>query len=306
MAIELRNVRKQRRTRTIGPVNLKLPEGHIIALVGQNGSGKSTLLQMLLQLTHPGDGEIHWFGGEYGDGLPLELRQSMAYVPEISLTEENHWSAEDAAAFRSYWYPKWDGSYFNELLDTFEVPRNTKLGRMSKGERRKFEISAALAASPRLLLLDEPSSGLDPFAWKKMIDILRRYMDEHNATIVISTHIVEEVRRLADYIVLMHQGKLLGMAEKDSLYDRWTEVWVNVIGEEELQELAGELPGTLHWTLQTAGVASFVVQDFHEIEKRIQDLGVKVIKNRSLELDEILSLWTQGYEPELVEPGRGD
>ncbi|XMB27151.1 ABC transporter ATP-binding protein [Paenibacillus sp. BR2-3] len=86
MAIELRNVRKQRRTKTIGPLNLKLPEGHIIALVGQNGSGKSTLLQMLLQLTHPEEGKIHWFEGEHGEGHPLELRQTIAYVPEISLT----------------------------------------------------------------------------------------------------------------------------------------------------------------------------------------------------------------------------
>ncbi|XMB28917.1 AAA family ATPase [Paenibacillus sp. BR2-3] len=174
-----------------------------------------------------------------------------------------------------------------------------KLGKMSKGERRKFEIAAALAVQPRLLLLDEPSSGLDPFAWKTMIEILRRYMDENNATIVISTHIVEEVRRLADYIVLMHQGKVLGMAEKDSLYDQWTEVWVNA-SEEELKELAGDFPGTPYWTIQTPGVASFVTQHFHKIEKRIHDLGVKVMKSRSLELDEILSLWTQGHDPELV------
>lgn len=306
MAIELRNVRKQRRNKTIGPLNLKLPEGHIIALVGQNGSGKSTLLQMLLQLTHPEAGEIRWFEGNYAEGIPLELRQGITYVPEISLTEENKWSAEEAAKFRSYWYPQWDSSYFNELLDQLEVPRNIRLGKMSKGERRKFEIAAALAARPRLLLLDEPSSGLDPFAWKKMIEALRRYMDENNATILISTHIVEEVRRLADYIVLMHQGQVLGMAEKDSLYGLWNEVWVNVGNEEELKELADEFPGTLHWTMETPGAASFVTKHFHKIEKRIQDLGVHVIKSRSLELDEILSLWTQGHFPELVDLERGD
>jgi len=306
MAMELRNVRKQRRTQTIGPLNLKMPEGHVIALVGHNGSGKSTLLQMLLQLTHPEAGEIQWFGRNYTGELSLELRQSITYVPEVSLREENGWSAEEAASFRSYWYPKWEAQYFNDLLNQFEVPRNIKLGKMSKGERRKFEIAAALAAHPRLLLLDEPSSGLDPFAWKKMIEILRRYMEEHNATIVISTHIVEEVRRLADYIVLMHQGQMLGMAEKDSLYGLWNEVWVNLSDEEELKELSKMFPDTLHWTMDTPGVASFVVEHFHKIEKRIHDLGVHVIKSRSLELDEILSLWTQGHYPELVDLERGD
>lgn len=306
MAIEMRNIRKLRRNKTIGPLNLNLPQGYITALVGQNGSGKSTLLNMLLQLTKPDEGEIYWFENKQDNAMPLELRQSIAYVPETSLTEENHWSAEDAAHFRSHWYPKWDAKYFQDLMDKFEVPHHTKLGKMSKGERRKFEIAAALAARPQLLLLDEPSSGLDPFAWKIMIDIIRKYMDETNATIIISTHIVEEVRRLADYIVLMHRGELLGMADKDSLFGAWSEVWVNVVDEEELAELSAELPGAMNFAIETPGVASFIIEQFSKNEKRIHDLGVKVIKSRSLELDEILSLWTQGHRPILIDHKRGD
>jgi ABC-2 type transport system ATP-binding protein len=306
MAIELRNVLKRRRNKTIGPLTLNLPKGYITALVGQNGSGKSTLLNLLMQLTNPEEGEIYWFENRYDSGLSLELRQTIAYVPETSITEENHWNAEEAARFRKYWYPNWDDQYFHELMDRFEVPYHTRLSKMSKGERRKFEIAAALAARPSLLLLDEPSSGLDPFAWKIMIETLRKYMDEHNATIIISTHIVDEVRRLADYIVLMHRGELLGMAEKDSLFGAWTEVWVNAADEEELADLSAELPGGLHFTMDTPGVASFIIEQFSENEKRIHDLGVKVIKSRSLELDEILSLWTQGHRPILIDHKRGD
>ncbi|OBZ10494.1 multidrug ABC transporter ATP-binding protein [Bacillus sp. FJAT-27264] len=306
LAIELRNVSKKRRNKTIGPLNLGLPQGHIIALVGQNGSGKSTLLQMLLQLTHPEEGEILWFDQAHSEGIPLEVRQTMAYVPENSLTEENHWSAEEAAVFRSHWYPDWDQSYFQELMHTFEVPRNIKLGKMSKGERRKFEIAAVLAAKPKLLLLDEPSSGLDPFAWKAMIEALRKYMEQHNATILISTHIVDEVRRLADYIVLMHRGQLLGMADKDSLFGAWSEVWVNVADQEELAELAAELPGTLNHTMDAKGVASFITGQIEQIEERLHHMGVKVVKSRVLELDEILGLWTQGYRPILVDDKKGD
>lgn len=306
MAIELRNLRKQRRSKTIGPLSLNLPHGYITALVGQNGSGKSTLLNLLMQLTHPEEGDIYWFENKYDDELPLELRQSIAYVPENPISEENHWSAEQAARFRQHWYPNWDESYFHNLMDQFEVPYRMRLSKMSKGERRKFEIAAALASHPRLLLLDEPSSGLDPFAWKIMMETLRKYMDETNATIIISTHIVEEVRRLADYIVLMHRGELLGMAEKDSLFGAWTEVWVNVANEEELAELSEELPGGIHFTMDTPGVASFIIEQFSTNEKRIHDLGVKVIKSRSLELDEILSLWTQGHRPILIDHKRGD
>lgn len=306
MAIELRNVRKQRRNKTIGPLNLNLPQGYITALVGTNGSGKSTLLKLLMQLTHPEEGEIYWFENRYDRELPLELRQSIAYVPETSVSEEDHWNAEVAAKFRRYWYPDWDDQYFRALMDQFEVPYHIRLSKLSKGERRKYEIAAALAARPRLLLLDEPSSGLDPFAWKIMMETLRKYMEETDATIMISTHIVEEVRRLADYILLMHRGELLGMAEKDSLFGAWTEVWVNVESEEELAELSAEIPGGIHFTMETPGVASFIIEQFSINEKRIHDLGVKVIKSRSLELDEILSLWTQGHRPILIDHKRGD
>ncbi|NQX48755.1 ABC transporter ATP-binding protein [Paenibacillus tritici] len=305
-AVELRNVCKKRRHKTIGPLNVSLPQGYITALVGQNGSGKSTLLHLLMQLSFPGEGEVRWFGEAYVDGLPLKLRQQMAYVPEVSQSEENFWTAAEAAEFRRHWYPSWDQGYFEELIGKFEVPHNARLGKMSKGERRKFEIAAALAAKPRLLLLDEPSSGLDPFAWKIMIETLQRYMDEHEATIIISTHIVEEVRRLADYIVLMHQGQLLGMTEKDSLFGSWSEIWVQIEGEQELQELAAELPQALELKLETPGVASLLTQQIYLYEKRIQDLGVKVLKNRSLELDEILSLWTRGHRPVLIDQKRGE
>lgn len=305
-AIELRNVCKKRRGKTVGPLNVNLPQGYITALVGQNGSGKSTLLHMLLQLTFPEEGEIRWFEEAYRDGLPLQLRQTIAYVPENSQNEENFWTAGEAAEFRRHWYPAWDQGYFEELLLKLEVPENAKLGKMSKGERRKFEIAAALAAKPRLLLLDEPSSGLDPFAWKIMIETLQRYMDEHEATIVISTHIVEEVRRLADYIVLMHQGQLLGMAEKDSLFGSWSEIWVQAEGGQALEELAAELPQALELKLEAPGVASFLTQQIYQYEKRIHDLGVKVIKSRSLELDEILSLWSRGHRPVLIDQKRGE
>ncbi|AIQ44882.1 multidrug ABC transporter ATPase [Paenibacillus sp. FSL R7-0273] len=305
-AIELRDVSKKRHKRTIGPLNLSLPQGYITALVGQNGSGKSTLLHMLLQLSFPEEGEIRWFEQKHPGGLPLEIRQRMAYVPETSQAEENFWTAAEAADFRRQWYPSWDQEYFEELTRKFEIPQDARLGKMSKGERRKFEIAAALATRPRLLLLDEPSSGLDPFAWKIMIETLRKFMDDTDATVLICTHIVEEVRRLADYIVLMHQGQLLGMAEKDSLFGLWNEVWVNAADEAELQELAAELPEALHFGWEQPGVASFITREFSRNEKRILDLGVKVLKSRALELDEILSLWTQGHRPVLLDQKRGD
>lgn len=306
LAIELADVCKKRRNKTIGPLNMGLPEGYITALVGRNGSGKSTLMRMLMQLIHPDSGEIRWMNGAYPEGLPLSIRQNLAYVPEHPASEENHLTVNNAGAFRSRWYPSWNEGYFRELLDRFEVPVTVRMNKMSKGERRKFEIAAALAARPQLLLLDEPSSGLDPFAWKTMIEVLQRYIEETSATLLISTHIVEEIRRLADYIVLMHQGELLGMAEKDALFGLWHEVWIGAADEEELRELQAELPDGMDWRLETPGVGVYTTRNFAADEKRLADLGVQLIKNRSLELDEVLMLWTQGQSPALIDPRRGE
>ncbi|WP_281426451.1 ATP-binding cassette domain-containing protein [Paenibacillus sophorae] len=113
LAVEMRNVIKKRRTKTIGPIDLDLPEGHIIALVGQNGSGKSTLLNLLLKLSLPEEGAICWFGKSAEGELPMDIRRSIGYVPESPIPEESHWIPEEAAWFRSHWYPEWDGVFFS-------------------------------------------------------------------------------------------------------------------------------------------------------------------------------------------------
>ncbi|GAB6928621.1 hypothetical protein JCM10914A_26040 [Paenibacillus sp. JCM 10914] len=290
--IEFRNVHKRRRTKTIGPINLTLPQGYIIALVGPNGSGKSTLLNMMMQIVQPDEGEVAWFGNAYPKELPVAIRQNMGFVPEQLSTEELQMTVEAAAAFRAQWYDKWDGYFFDELLSRFDVPRGLRLNKMSKGERRKFEIAAALAPRPKLLILDEPSSGLDPFAWKLLIEQLHKIMKSMDTTIILSTHVVDEIRRLADYVVLIHHGKLLGMVEKDSLLDNWKECWIQ--GD---ASIVNELPGIISSKQESAHSISFITTECLEVEKILASAGIPFIQTRSLELDEVLGLWIDGHIP---------
>lgn len=109
--IEFRNVMKRRRTKTIGPIQLSIPQGYIVALVGPNGSGKSTLLNMMIQTVFPDEGEVTWFGESHSKELPIEVRKQMAFVPEQLSVEEQHMTADQAATFRASWYDNWDG-YF--------------------------------------------------------------------------------------------------------------------------------------------------------------------------------------------------
>lgn len=291
-AIELEGVVKQRRTKTIGPVNLTLPEGYVIGLVGQNGAGKSTLIRMLIQQLFPDEGSIKWYGQDYKEGLPLALRQRITYVPEQANREENHLTAEQVMSFRSYWYEHWNHEIYENLMRQFEVPRRIKLSKLSKGERRKFELIMALAPEPRLLILDEPSSGLDPFASKMLIDQLRTFMNRENTTILLATHIVDEVRKIADYVMLMHQGQCLGMVEKDSLLDNWREIWVSGSADR-----VNTLPGVVSWQEELPGTYRMLTTDYQAIEQLLHASGLNLLKTRGLELDEILTLWIQGNMP---------
>ncbi|WMT41567.1 ABC transporter ATP-binding protein [Paenibacillus sp. D2_2] len=293
MAIELRGALKQRRRRSIGPIDLNIPQGYIVALVGTNGSGKSTMMNMMLKTIKPDQGTIRWYGESYSGELPLILRQSIGYVPEIPTLEENRLTADVAARFRSHWYPNWDEARFNELMDKFHVPRNERLNRMSKGERRKFEIAAVLASRPKLLLLDEPSSGLDPFAWGDMIDELQACMENEEVTIVLSTHIVDEVKRLADYIVLVNEGQVLGVAEKDSLYGTWKELWVQGV-----PEVLSKVSGVAKCQPDGPTLTRIIVRDNEQWTNYLAATGTQIVKSRTLELEEILRLWIEGHEPE--------
>lgn len=295
-AVELVGAARSGPRSKLGPFRLKIPQGYVVALVGPNGSGKSTMMGMMLQTLIPDEGGVRWFGSELNELIPLETRQQMAHVPEHPAVEENIMTTDQASKFRSYWYPEWDWQRYERLMDRFQVPRKEKLNRMSKGERRKFEIAAVMAARPKLMLLDEPSAGLDPFAWKDMIEELRRSLDEDGSTIVMATHIVEEIKRLADYIVLIHRGELLGMVEKDALLGSWTEYWIRGADRSFLAGMAGVVRS------ETDGpsILRVVLKEESELERRIESSpgGVQIIKSRSLELEEILELWMQGNKPD--------
>src|SRR5690606_32260593 len=122
---------------------------------------------------------------------------------------------KEKSAFAAACYPGWDAKYYRRLLDRFGVDEKARLGKLSKGMRRKAELAVALAHRPELLLLDEPTSGLDPMSWKIWLEELQSYLADGDKTAMIATHITEEVRRLADYVLFLHRGRMLAYYEKD-------------------------------------------------------------------------------------------
>lgn len=296
-AIMLEQVCKTRRDHMIGPLNWSVPQGYVTALVGENGTGKSTLLHMLLRTMYPDSGRIHWFGQSPASELPVELRQQIAYIGEGSSPEEDRMTAYEAAAFRSNWYSRWNAERFAQLLETLNVPSNARLSKISKGQRQKFELAAALASSPRLLLLDEPSSGLDPFAWKDMLDVLHTYMDSGEITMIITTHRMEEVKRLADYVALMHHGQIVGMREKDELYQQWKEIWIDSSGQGTAAdvELLRDWHGILEWEQRPDGAVRILTADADTLVQVAEENGIP-LQVRGLEWEELLLCWVRHHQ----------
>ncbi|MBB3114545.1 ABC-2 type transport system ATP-binding protein [Paenibacillus phyllosphaerae] len=286
LAIRVEGVVQRRKHFQLGPVQLRIPKGYVTALVGPNGSGKSSLFRLLMDLSKPDEGEIEVFGHPIGCD-DLLLKQRIGYVPDQAIDIEDHLRAEDKASFARHWYPTWELNRYQELLRRFEVDPSIKLGRMSKGMRRKFDIALAMAHHPDLLLLDEPSSGLDPIAWKTMIDVIHRYMERGDRTVLMASHIVDEVKRLADYIVFIVHGRVLGMFEKDALLESWYTLYIDGAGR-SLEWKA--MPG--FYTQEAVGSGQFkvVTGDVAEAEEWCEREGLRIAGRQKLELDDILAI----------------
>ena len=286
-AVRMSDVRLERPHFQLGPLDLEVPAGFVTAIVGPNSSGKSTTFRLMLDLTKPDAGTIELLGTRIGCGKQPELLRRIGYLPEEPYRHDNAIRGVDKAEFRRNWYPGWDVNYYRELLHLFEVDPSLKLGSMSKGMRRKFDLALALAHRPDLLLLDEPSSGLDPIAWRTMIGLLHRHMESGERTILIATHIVEEVKRLADYIVFMVNGKVLGMYEKDELLTGWHQYFFPGSCEEWRGVLSG-MPG-LEGLEDTGGIVRAVTGSAREAEEWLAARDIRPVGRKAMDLDDILA-----------------
>ncbi|OXM13835.1 ABC transporter [Paenibacillus herberti] len=293
----------QKRSRfKLGPLTLNVPIGHVTAIVGPNGSGKSSTFRLLMDQSRPDEGELWLLGEQVGIGLDDSLlKQRIGYVPEEDNKRDAGLRGTFKADFTAEWYPSWNGNEFERLLREFEVDPSLRLGKMSKGMRRKYELALVMAHGPDLLLLDEPSSGLDPISWRKLVDELHRYMRRGNRTILMATHIMDEVKRLADYIVVMSGGRIIGMYEKDELLSSWHTFYVGPAtvglpahGAGSATQLAPEavqaLPGLVNAEEAGGGTCRVTTCKAWEAELWCRQQGFAITGQRALELDEIMAL----------------
>lgn len=266
---------------TLGPVDLGIEPGYVVAVVGPNGSGKSTLFRLLMGLSQPDAGELGLFGRRHPRD-EVEIKQRIGYVPEIS-TGHDDMSARSLEAFVSRWYPRWNSGLYSRLLTRFEIPAEQRFGKLSKGMQRRLAFALAAAREPEMLLLDEPTDSVDPFARRIMLEEVSQYLEggaeTGERTVLFATHVMDEVRRLADYVVFLHGGRFLGLYEKDALQDGWRSLWVERLPEPDLPGLVSVEEGT---------PPRLVTASPGETQKALAELGIGVVRSGPLDLEEIL------------------
>ncbi|MBB6730119.1 ATP-binding cassette domain-containing protein [Cohnella zeiphila] len=290
VALRLAGVAVRSERFALGPLDLEIPRGIVTAVIGPNGSGKSTLFRLLMNMEPYQEGKAELLGMTIGPDADESYKQRIGFLAELPYSYEDALTAEEKARFASLWYPGWNWDRYRKLVRGFdaEEANRTKLRKLSKGLRRKVELAGVLAPNPELLLLDEPSSGLDPFAWKTMIDELQRYMEQGDRTLIIATHIAEEVKRLADCVLFLHRGKTLGFYEKDELFDSWRSITVSLEDEGASAANLKRAPGVQDAIESAPGIWQLATDRSDEAEAFCRSEGCRVIATRRMELEDIM------------------
>jgi ABC-2 type transport system ATP-binding protein len=203
-------------------ISFAVPRGYIVGLVGPNGAGKTTLLRLALGLAAADGGTVRLFGRDPRHA-PSSTRARIGFVHEVPAFYD-HLSVGRFAALVASFYPTWDAALFDGLAGDFGLRPRAKVGSLSRGTRMKLALALALSHRAELLLLDEPTGGLDPVFRDALLDQLTAAIGDGRGAVLFSTQIVADLERIADFIVLVRNGRLLYSGPKDDIVDRWAVV----------------------------------------------------------------------------------
>ena len=216
-AIEIKNISKHYPGFSLENLNLTLPSGCIMGLVGENGAGKSTTIRTILGMTRPDSGEVTVFG----ERLTPEGKEKLGVV----LDEPGYpgcMTADQIGKMLSGLYKGWEADTFEGLLTRLQIPRSKSFKDFSKGMKMKLCLAAALSHGAKLLILDEATSGLDPVVRDELLDIFNDFTRDEGNSVLISSHIVSDLEKICDYIAFLHRGRLMLCREKDELLNEYT------------------------------------------------------------------------------------
>ena len=225
-ALALSGVQKTFKDFSLKDVSFELPKGYVMGLVGPNGAGKTTLIKLIMNLMAPEAGEIKILGHD-SRSQEAEAKARIGFVYDVMpfYSDVSLWNTKRAIA---PFYENWNEGLFLELAGTFELPLKKKVKSLSQGMRTKFALALALSHGAELLILDEPTTGLDPVFRRELLHGLSGLLQDEGKSVLFSTHITSDLERIADYVTFIRDGSVLLTDSREEL----REVWGVVRGDE--------------------------------------------------------------------------
>ena len=218
-AIEVKQLTKRLGKFTLGEMSFELPLGYIIGLIGENGAGKTTLLHLLLGMYEPDDGQVTVLGENYGE-KETDIRQQIGYVLQERLFIDNETLISNGDIYGSY-YAEYDRELLTAYLQEFGLEPEKKYRKLSKGEELKFQFAFAMSHKPKLLIMDEATGNFDPKFREKFLGYIKDFIKDGDRSVLLSTHLTQELEQLADYILYIEKGKLLFSYDIETLRSRY-------------------------------------------------------------------------------------
>lgn len=217
--LEIRDLSKDYGDFLLDKISFSLPRGVIMGLIGENGAGKSTTINCILNEIQKSGGEIRIFGKDH-IADEIEIRDKLGIV-----FDENHFpdifSPSEIGRMMSGVYSRWEWPVYRQFLEKFELPEEKKIKDFSKGMKVKMAFAVALSHNAELLILDEATGGLDPVIRDDVLDMLLDFVQDESHSVLVSSHIISDLEKVADYITFLHKGKLVFTHEKDELIDNY-------------------------------------------------------------------------------------
>lgn len=268
----------------LGPLSLDLEPGTVLGYIGPNASGKTTTFHCITGLERADGGRVDFFGKPNDPERP-DWKLDIGYVGDRHAFFEG-WSGEKNLAFRSRFYPGWSPELARDLARRFNLPLDKKAKDLSTGNRVKLSLVSALAHSPRLLLLDEPTTGLDPVVRKEVLDALFEVLESGERSILYATHILPDISRIADELAFLIDGKLMMRCPKDDLLDKWRRISFRTAepvttlkaAVEHLTEKNEHQVISANADVTLGHLKTFNVENVQETRMTIDEIAVEILK----------------------------
>ena len=265
----------------LAAVNLSVPRGVVYGLVGANGAGKTTLIKHILGLCEAQSGSVRVFGLDpVAD--PVGVLSRIGYLSEDPGLP-GWMSVAELIRYSRAFYPAWDDGYAEELRRAFALDSSAKIKNLSKGQKARAGLLVALAYRPELLVLDEPSSGLDPIVRRDILGAVIRTIADEGRTVLFSSHLLEEVEQVADHVTMISHGKIVLSALLDDI--RRSHRWVTVrFAQSRAQPPA--VSGVLQWN-GGGHEWTALVHGVDDLQAAVGGWGAHIVAERAATLDEI-------------------